>query len=515
MTTLTRPAAFDPIPSVAQAEAVTVTVAAAVPPTAGAVGVPVTSDGEVPEALGLSRAALAGAGFGGEVGETLVLPRSDGPFLVAVGIGDRAALDTARLRDAAAAFARAAGRQARLAGPLADVPAVPPELAAQVVVEGVLLARYRFNVFKNKAEGTPLTELTIVAPPERHAALQRGAARGRVTATAANLARDLSNTPPAYLTATRLGELAQAIGPGHGLEVEVFDKDAVVAMGLGGLLGVNAGSVEPPRLIKLTYRPKSASGEARTPTGHLALVGKGVMYDSGGISLKPTDAVHATMKVDMAGAGNVLGAMTALAALDCTAAVTGYLMCTDNMPSGSATKLGDVLTIRGGKTVEVMNIDAEGRLVMADGMVLATEERPRPDAIVDIGTLTGAAMRALGEQMAAVLGDNQHLVDQVIEASRTSDEPVWQLPLNTRYRKYLSSEIADLRNIGGENAGAITAALFLAEFTGGIPWAHLDIAGTAMVNADESWRPRGATAYATRLLIDLALRFAPPAGAGS
>ena len=514
MTTQTRAAAFDPIPSVALAGAVTVAVAAAVPAQAGAVGVPVASDGEVPPELGLSREALAGAGFGGEVGETLLLPRNDGPFLVAVGIGHRAALDAARLRDAAAAFARAAGRQARLAGPLANVPAVPPELAAQVAVEGVLLARYRYNALKGKAEGTPLTELTVVAPAELHAALQRGVERGRATAAAANLARDLSNTPPAYLTATRLGEVAQAIGPKHGLEVEVFDKDAVVEMGLGGLLGVNAGSVEPPVMIKLRYRPRDAAGAPVTPTGHLALVGKGVMYDSGGISLKPSDAIHATMKVDMAGAGNVLGAMTALAALGCTTAVTGFLMCTDNMPSGSATKLGDVLTIRGGKTVEVMNIDAEGRLIMADGMVLATEERPAPDALVDIGTLTGAAMRALGEQMAAVLGDNQALVEQVLEAGRTSDEPFWQLPLNRRYQKFLSSEIADLRNIGGENAGAITAALFLAAFTAGVPWAHLDIAGTAMVNADESWRPRGATAYGTRLLIDLALRFTPPAGAG-
>jgi leucyl aminopeptidase len=263
-------------------------------------------------------------------------------------------------------------------------------------------------------------------------------------------------------------------------------------------------------MIKLTYRPKSASGEPLTPTGHLALVGKGVMYDSGGISLKPSDAVHATMKVDMSGAGDILGAMSALRDLGCRTAVTGWLMCTDNMPSGSATRLGDVLTIRGGKTVEVMNIDAEGRLVMADALVLATEERPAPDAIVDIGTLTGAAMRTFGDQMAAVMGNNQALVDQVLAAAQRTDEPMWQLPLIKRYRRWLDSEIADIRNIGGENAGTITAALFLEEFVGSTPWAHLDIAGTAQLNADDSWRPRGATAFGTRLLIDLALNFTPP-----
>jgi leucyl aminopeptidase len=275
--------------------------------------------------------------------------------------------------------------------------------------------------------------------------------------------------------------VAQEIGPGRGLEVEVFDKDAIVALGLGGLLGVNAGSVEPPRMIKLTYRPRDAAGQpgqpTGQPTGHLALVGKGVMYDSGGISLKPSDAVHATMKVDMSGAGDILGAMSALRDLGCRTAVTGWLMCTDNMPSGSATRLGDVLTIRGGKTVEVMNIDAEGRLVMADALVLATEERPAPDAIVDIGTLTGAAMRTFGDQMAAVLGNNQALVDQVLAAGTRADEPMWQLPLIKRYRRWLDSEIADIRNIGGENAGTITAALFLEEFVGSTPWAHLDIAG--------------------------------------
>jgi leucyl aminopeptidase len=231
------------------------------------------------------------------------------------------------------------------------------------------------------------------------------------------------------------------------------------------------------------------------------------MYDSGGISLKPTHAMMA-MKMDMAGAAAVLSAMSTLSALDCKTAVTGYLMCTDNMPSGSALRLGDVLTARGGKTIEIRNTDAEGRLILADGLALAAEEKP--DAIVDIATLTGACMRALGTGMAGVIGNHQGFVEQVLTAAKSTDEPGWQLPLDKRYRKQIDSEIADLNNIGGENPGAITAALFLAEFVGNVPWAHIDIAGPMNSDMDEAWRPKGATGFGTRLLIDLAMNFRRP-----
>jgi leucyl aminopeptidase len=382
------------------------------------------------------------------------------------------------------------------------VPNIPLDIAAQAVVEGILLARYHYDAFRREATGTPVARLTLVGRPEQVDALTRGAERGKVTAAAAQLARDLANAPATHLTATRMAEVAEAIAAERGLDVEVFDRDQLVAMGCGGLLGVNAGSTEPPRLIKLIYRPTSA-------TGHLAMVGKGIMYDSGGLSLKPSDASHQAMKMDMSGAAAILAAMSALAALDCKAAVTGYLMCTDNMPSGTATRLGDVLTIRGGTTVEVTNSDAEGRLVLADGLVLAIEEHP--DAIVDIATLTGAMMRALGEGMAGVIGNNQAFVDQVLAAAERTDEQLWQMPLNRRYRPLLDSPIADMRNIGGENAGAIVGALFLADFVGTTPWAHIDIAGTMKSDADDSWRPRGAIAFGTRLLLDLALEFKAPA----
>jgi leucyl aminopeptidase len=236
------------------------------------------------------------------------------------------------------------------------------------------------------------------------------------------------------------------------------------------------------------------------------------MYDSGGISLKPADGTHATMKNDMSGAGAVFAAMTSLAELGCTTAVTGYLMCTDNMPSGTALKMGDVITVRGGTTVEVMNTDAEGRLVMSDALVLATEEPT--DAIVDIATLTGAMLRALGPDVAGVIGNHQGLVDAVREAAAATDEPVWQLPLERRYDSYIRSSIADLKNLGGVHAGAISAALFLAEFVGDVPWAHLDIAGTAQADAASAWRSEGCTGFGARLLLRLLLDFTPPAGRG-
>lgn len=309
---------------------------------------------------------------------------------------------------------------------------------------------------------------------------------------------------PTVVLIAALFVVAEALGSECNLEVEVFDREVLRKLGCGGLLGVNAGSVEEPRMVKLTYRPSHGESTA----GQLAFVGKGVMYDSGGLSLKPSNASHATMKVDMTGAASTLATMTALSALNCPTTVTAYLMCTDNMPSGSATALGDVLTIYGGKTVEVINTDAEGRIVMADALVLATEDKP--NAIVDISTLTGACLMALGTLSAGVFGNNQDVVDQLKVAANHTDETLWQLPLDRRYRSQLESDVADLKNVGGDFGGAITAALFLAEFVGDVPWAHLDIAGTAHVTADDSWRTKGATGYGTRLMIDFALNFAAP-----
>jgi leucyl aminopeptidase len=494
----------DLTPSLDDASATTISVSPTLPAAATVLAVPVATTGAIPGRLGLDRSALAGAGFEGKAGQVLLLPRADGPILVAVGLGEPAQLDLAGLRDAAAAFARATATHQQLAVDLSNTGTLPPDLGARSVVEGVLLARYRYDPFHTRPSTVRLAELTLIAGADRADSVRAGADQGRLLAAACMLTRDLGNAPPSYLTAERMAEAARQVAATHNLEIEVFERAALLELGCGGLLGVNAGSAHEPRMIKLTYRPASS------PAGRLSLVGKGIMYDAGGINLKPGDAMHALMKHDMAGAGAVLGAMSAMSALRCPTTVTGYLMCTDNMPSGSAMKMGDVLRIHGGRTVEVQNTDAEGRLVMADALVLTTE-RDQPDAIVDIATLTGAAMRALGTRLAAVMGNNQDLIDQVAAAAERTDERVWQLPLERRYRSGLNSEVADLKNMSDDpNAGAITAALFLDEFVGGRPWAHLDIAGTMSVGADDSWRSTGATGYGARLLLDLALAFAPP-----
>jgi leucyl aminopeptidase len=448
----------------------------------------------------MSRERLTAAGFDAGLGATLSLPTPDGAIVVAVGVGDAAALDANNLRNAAAAFARAAGSHAHLAFDLTGTSTLAADAAAQAVVEGVLLARYRYDPLRRAPKGTAVSSLTIVCGSGDQASAEHGVRRGRVFAGATQLARDLANSPHSHLNATSLADIATRLGPDRGLTVEVFDKDALIALGCGGLLGVNAGSTEPPRMIKIGYRPAGA------PSGpHLGVVGKGVMYDSGGIALKPGDEVHAQMKNDMSGAAAVVGAMLALSELDCPVSVTAWLMCTDNMPSGTAMALGDVITIRGGTTVEVINTDAEGRLVMADALVLATEDGV--DAIVDIATLTGACMRALGTQVAGVMGNNAALIDQLRTASESTDEPIWELPLDKRYRKELDSTVADLRNLGGANAGAITAALFLAEFVGDTPWAHVDIAGTAQSNGDAGWQTAGCTGFGARMLLQFAIDF--------
>ncbi len=491
------PADFTPVPSLTHGTVIEVTTT----PSAGleAIGFAVGTDSVVPSELGVTSEALRGAGFTGALGQTLLLPQPSGPVYIAFGVGDAASQTTTALRDAAAGLARAAHRYGKIGISIGDAFALESSIVGQLITEGVLLARYRFTELQPSNKNIPVTALDIIAPAQYLEAVTAGVRTGEITSKATNLARDLANNPPGHLTATRMGEVAVDLAADHGLVVETFDKKQLIELGCGGLLGVNAGSAEEPRMIKLTYTPSG------TPTAHLALVGKGIMYDAGGISLKPSDAMHLLMKMDMAGASAILGAMTALKDLGATAKVTAWLMCTDNMPSGTAMGLGDVLTIRGGTTVEIKNTDAEGRLVMADALVLATEENP--DAIVDVATLTGSALQTLGTRVAAVFGNDQGLVDQAIAASIETDEPIWQLPLEHRYRPQLDSALADMSNMGGPFNVAITAALFLNEFVADIPWAHLDIAGTMQSDRDDSWRSAGATGFATRLLIDLVLNY--------
>ncbi len=491
---------FDPIPSWRTAPT-DIRVVTDVPDGATVVGIPVPSDGAVPERVGFDRATLDASDFAAGIGETLVLPQVRGPLAIETGLGPSAGVGAAAIRDAAAWYALRAHRHPDLVLDLRGIGAVDAADVGQAAVEGIVLARYRYTEFQNRPTDTPLASVTLVVDSGRVPAVRKGAARGLLLARATNAARDLCNAPATHLTATRFADVAEEIGPAAGLGVEVYDQAKLVEMGCGGMLGVNSGSGEEARLIKLTWRPSGKSA------GLLALVGKGIMYDSGGISLKPSDAMHALMKLDMSGAAAIFGAMLTLRDLGCKSTVEGFLMCTDNMPSGTATRLGDVLTIRGGTTVEVVNADAEGRLVMADGLALAVEDKA--DAIVTIATLTGAAMRTFGSALAPVLGNDPELVTQLRTAGAAVDEPLWELPLVRRYRRQLDSKIAHIKNMGGIDAGTITAGLFLEDFVDGTPFGHLDICGPMVVDHDDGWRPTGATAFGTRLLATFATNFRP------
>lgn len=461
-----------------------------------AVGYLVDTFGDVPDGLGLNRAALTRAGFEGLPGQVLVIPQPSGPERIAVGVGSEP--DAASLRDAAATLARAAARHAHVAV-VAAPSGLDPVDAVRALVEGAALARYRYTPLKHNGHHTPLISLGVVVPGADDAVVAEGAGAAMVTARAAVVARDLTNTPPAHLTAPDLGDIAVDLGRRYGFEVEVFDRQAVTALGCGGLLGVNRGSAREPRMIKLTYEPAGAA------SGHLGLVGKGIMYDSGGVSLKPSDPMHQLMKMDMAGAAAVLGAFCALRDRGVPTQVTGWLMCTDNMPSSRAYVLGDVLTTHGGTTIEVKNTDAEGRLVMSDALDLAVEEGV--DGIVSIATLTGAALMALGPARAPIFANEDRMAELVTAASEAVDEPTWRLPLERAYRAQLDSDVADISNLGGKYAGATTAALFLDHFVGDTPWAHIDIAGTMNAENDDVWRTAGATGFGARLLLEAAAQF--------
>ena len=318
------------------------------------------------------------------------------------------------------------------------------------------------------------------------------------------LARDFVNEPGGVLTPACFARRAQAVAK-EGLAVKVWDEAAIKKGKLGGLLGVNRGSTQPPRFVELTYTPKSK------PKGTLALIGKGITFDAGGLSIK-TGAGMMTMKCDMGGAAAVIGAMSVLKDLGVGCRVRAFVPMTDNMLGGDATRPGDVLKIRNGKTIEVLNTDAEGRLILADALSLASEAKP--DAMIDLATLTGACMVALGPKIAGLMGNNDSWIEQIEAASDLTGERVWHLPLPADYRKQVESSVADMKNIGGPHGGALTAGLILQEFVADeIPWAHLDIAGPAFTDSDDAEITKGGTGFGVRLLAELA-QLHRPVGAG-
>jgi leucyl aminopeptidase len=364
------------------------------------------------------------------------------------------------------------------------------EVAA--VALGGLLGGYAFRRYRT--EPAAAASLTVLA----HAGDATGAAqRAQVLADAVSLVRDLVNTGPSDLVPAALAARAEQVAADTGLSVTVLDEDALAAGGYGGILGVGQGSVHPPRLVRLEHAPE---GAART----LVLAGKGITFDSGGLSLKPAKSME-TMKSDMSGAAAVLGAMQAIAALALPVRVVGYLPAAENMPGGAAQRPSDVLTMFGGATVEVLNTDAEGRLVLAD--VLAASAADSPDVLIDVATLTGAQVVALGPLVGGVMANDDGLRDAVVDAARRAGEAMWPMPLPAELRKGLDSPVADLANISSDKGGGmLVAGLFLQEFVpAGVRWAHLDIAGPAFnESGPHGYTPKGGTGAATRTLVQIA-----------
>ncbi|MFN8017718.1 MAG: leucyl aminopeptidase [Acidimicrobiales bacterium] len=356
-----------------------------------------------------------------------------------------------------------------------------------------MLGTYRFDAYKDAPDGVRLAEVVVVGKGGKRVA--DAVARGAAVAEAIAFARDLVNTPGGDLVPKEFVGRVAPVAEAAGVEVEAWDLKRIRKERLGGLLGVNRGSTHEPRLLILRHVPE---GRAK---GRVALVGKGVTFDSGGLSIKPATSME-WMKTDMGGAAAVVAAMTLVAQVAPKVEVTAYLPLTDNMLGGDATRVGDVLRARNGKTIEVLNTDAEGRLILADALSLAAEAEP--DAIVDLATLTGACMVALGDRTAGVMGNHQVLTDRVLAAASSAGEAMWPLPLPDHLRKPLDSEVADLRNIGaGPYGGALTAGLFLREFVDGVPWAHLDIAGPASASAAWDEHTKGGTGYGVRTLVEL------------
>jgi leucyl aminopeptidase len=432
-------------------------------------------------------AACEATGRAGDVAHAVTGLSDSGGRILFLGLGEGS---PAEMRKAGAALARRVSPGRTL---LTSAAWGRPDAAVRAFAEGLLLGSYWYSLRSTPAAAEPgHVRLLLAGGNGQPGVLTEAIAVGRAVA----LARDLANTPSARKTPRWLADEALGVAAVSGLSARVLEAGELAAGGFGGLLGVGSGSVHPPVLIELGYEPE-------TWREHVVLVGKGITFDSGGLSLKPADAMK-NMKTDMAGGGVVIAAMSALARLGVQVKVTGLVAAAENMPSGSALHPGDVITHYGGRTTEVLNTDAEGRLVLADALAYAVASH-QPDAMVDIATLTGAARVALGTSVGAMYTSSGDLASGLLAAAADSGEQLWRMPLVEDYVTRLESPVADSANVPHSDrppgGGSIDAALFLREFTGGLPWAHLDVAGVARSSTDEGEFARGATGYGVRLLL--------------
>ncbi len=423
-----------------------------------------------------------------------------------VGLGKKSEVTTDKVRNAVATACRL--MQKKNADTVdtvtqgAGIAGIGIEDAAQAITEGALLGTYTFRKhITREPEYKEIKQLSIVEPDKsRIPAQERGCHKGRLIAEATNITRDMVNEPANFMTPTDMAEMAKKLAQTYALEVTILDREQMKEMGMGGLLGVSQGSQQPPKFIVLKYRGKD-SDEL-----DIALVGKGITFDSGGISIKPSEKMD-EMKGDMAGGASVMLALSAIAQLKPKLNVAAVVPTTENLPSGTALKPGDILTAMNGKTMEIISTDAEGRLILADALSYATRKL-KAKAIVDAATLTGACRVALGDICTGAFTNNQELVDKVIAAGKEAGECIWQMPMNEEYKEQNKSDVADIKNVGGRGAGAITAALFLGEFVDSTPWVHLDIAGTGMAEKDRGYLVKGATGVPVRTFVNLVMSMA-------
>jgi leucyl aminopeptidase len=477
--------------------------------------VPIAQTERLPRALRALDASLEGriaaylenGDFRGHAGQLTCFPGGGirAARVVLVGLGPDARLNAEGLRTAAGrAVGPLIGAKAKRAALL--VPGVrraAPADVGQALTEGAVLGAYRFDKYQTLEEPPPALERLDLLPVDgrQTAGLRRGAQLGSVIAAATNLARDLSNEPGSVHTPAWMARRARALGRESGLKVSVLAEAQLAREKMGGILAVGRGSANPPRLIVFEHGAAPAARARRgrkRPT--IALVGKGITFDTGGISLKPA-ASMVEMKHDMSGGAAVFGAMRAIAELKLPLHVVGVVACAENKPDGNAYLPGDIVTTSSGKTIEVINTDAEGRVVLSDALHYAT--RYEPDAIVDLATLTGACVVALGSACCGLMGNDERLISKVRSAGDRSFERAWPLPLWDEHRRQIKGTVGDLKNTGGREAGALTAAAFLSHFVGEIPWAHLDIAGTAWTTSGQPYCARGATGFGVRLLLEL------------
>ena len=424
-------------------------------------------------------------------------PGVTAPRILLAGAGKRDKFDTAELRRVTAAAARNLKSKSikRIALALEGELAAPECVSA--AVEGAILGDFEPDRYKTGGDKKSIESFAVVVTGG--ASLEAAAEQGRIIAEAQNYTRDLVNEPANKLTPSKVAEGARQLASEYGLQCEVLDRGQMETLGMGALLGVAQGSAEPPALVVVRYRPPQP-GSGRV---HLGLVGKGVTFDTGGISIKPAEGME-KMKYDMAGGASMLGAIRALAQLRPAIPVTAFIPCVENMPGSRAQRPGDIVTAMSGKTIEVINTDAEGRLILADALTYA--RRQGCTHLVDAATLTGAIVVALGHLNVGLFASDGALRDRVLAAARSEGERMWPMPLEDEYKDtYLKSAFADLPNVGGRWGGAVTAAMFLKEFAEDTPWVHLDIAGTAWIDDAKPFTAKGPSGVPVRTLVRLAM----------